>query len=71
MGCWREPHDQDIRMRVAESRHRASPIILIGERSPFRLRYLFAPFDQPRAGSAGDDVGVESPQGVTHGFNGR
>ena len=48
----RQTDDQDLRRRIAEARHRSSPIGLVGEGAAPLQRDLLAPGNQPRAGSA-------------------
>lgn len=51
-------NDQDTRLRVAESRHRFAPVILVDIRLALDARHFPAPRHQPRTFPAGNDLSV-------------
>ena len=57
VGRRREADDEDLRGRVAEARHRAAPVVLVGVGRPLLGRHLLPPGHQPRAGPARHDLG--------------
>jgi hypothetical protein len=58
----RESKDQQLRVRVAESRHRFAPVFTVPERQPLFTRHSFAVFHQPRTLPASDDFFVQHPK---------
>ena len=66
VGGRRQAEDDDAGRRVAEPRHRTAPVDVVAERGALGSSDLLAPFDEPRAGPAADDlIGDRSePRGV-------
>jgi hypothetical protein len=54
-----KPHDEHLRLRVAEPGDGPTPVRLIAVRSPALARDILAPGNEARAGAALDDLGVE------------
>jgi hypothetical protein len=54
-----EPHNEDLRLRVAKPGDGPTPVLLIAVRRPALARDVFAPGNEARAGAALDDLGVE------------
>src|ERR1035437_2187158 len=57
--AWRKPENEDSRVRVAESRHRLSPILDVAIGAPFLARDAFPPRDEPRAAPARRDLAIQ------------
>ena len=58
----RQPNDEDPRGRVAEAGKRTTPVGLGTEAGDLLAGHLLAPRDEPRAASAGDDLGRQGGQ---------
>ena len=54
--CRGQAEDDDTGGRVAEPRHRATPVDVVAERGALGSSHLLAPLDEARAGPAADDL---------------
>jgi hypothetical protein len=63
VGRRREPEQQDPRIRITEARDGPAPVRLVAEPGDPLPRDSLAPFDQPRAPAALDDLGLDLGQG--------
>jgi hypothetical protein len=62
----REAEHDDARVGVAESRDRATPVVLVAVRRPLLDRHLLTPVDEARAGPTRDHIAFE-PGERSHG----
>jgi hypothetical protein len=72
VGGGSKAHDQDPCRRIAESGHRPTPVFLVAEPGHFLPGDALAPFNEPGAAAADDDVGgdaLERINGVSHAAN--
>ncbi len=58
----READEQDAGADVAEARHRPRPVVEIAIARDLLATDPLAPLDEPRAGSAGDELAVQRGQ---------
>ena len=56
MGGRSKTHNHDMRLRITEPRHRASPVLLVGEGGTLLSRNLLAPRHQPWTAAARDNL---------------
>ena len=62
VGGRRQTEHDDAGGRVAEARHRATPVVVVAERGALVAGHLLAPLDEARAGPAADDLTCDRGQ---------